>query len=220
MAVKKVTLKRAELAWALGGVIVAASKDDVTPVLTGVHWVIDDKWVTLTTSDRYRAHQTRLPRPKGANMGEFLMSGEQARWLLKTRHDLRGGLKEHELVVIEWDTRPVAAGPDAIDISVTVAANEGTNAARFQYQVEGIRGNFPPIARLFLDDATGPKGAPVEIAAYNPHYMADFTKLVKWRGNPLVHFTPRAAKAPLRVADSRGDDWNARGLLQPNLIVR
>lgn len=79
-------LDAGQLRWALRGALAAASKDDVTPVLCAVNWVVDSKHVHLVATDRYRVHETLVPRPKGAATGEFVMDRAQAQWILANSH--------------------------------------------------------------------------------------------------------------------------------------
>lgn len=218
--------------WMLRGALRAASPDDVTPVLTGVYWEIADGWVSITATDRYRVHQLRVPRPRGAHEASFLMSGEQARWIERvaaaraSRHSVTATL---ELTVTTGTpVLPNTAAPAPhITAEVRRAGDTGTDVLAFS--THGIRGNFPPVHRLFPYDV---ERADTELRAsfgMNPRFLGDLAVLrpLGDTSSPVTLWTPRTQQEgngralPMVVTDSAVPaEWHARAIIQPNLIQR
>lgn len=231
-----VKLQGTAIEWLLRGALAAASKDDVTPVLCAVHWVIGDGRVTVTATDRYRVHQLHVPAPAGTPDGEFLMTRHQAALLLKSWHTPR---REHrsQVVVLSWtDPEPQPADPTAGryprgkvspqvarrysgSIAFDIFASDEDGADRISHDAAQVRGTFPPVGRLFPDETDG--GEPVNQLLLAPEYLAATAFLRSGFGSLRFVFPrvkegePQAARAqPLLVVNTEG---TARALIQPNI---
>ncbi|KQT75379.1 DNA polymerase III subunit beta family protein [Microbacterium sp. Leaf436] len=62
MSAKTITLDAHVARYIASAVLPAVSRDDITPVLTGAHFSMEDGQLRVTSSDRYRAH-TVIVRP-------------------------------------------------------------------------------------------------------------------------------------------------------------
>ena len=214
---KKITLllDAGQLRWALRGALAAASTDDVTPVLCAVNWVVDGKHVHLVATDRCRVHETLVPRPKGAHAGEFLMDRRQAAWILANAHRPARAYPEQQIRVSWTEGTPTKAGR----IAVEIIASEATDAPVFRYEADAVRGNFPPVHRLFGPPKTTEEEEPVEAVALNPRFLAAMQNLVGYRGEALVFTMPKPGEkkfSPMLVRNIAG---TARALLQPHVLA-
>ncbi|WP_295821602.1 hypothetical protein [uncultured Microbacterium sp.] len=217
---KKITLllDAGQLRWALRGALAAAATDDVTPVLCAVNWVVEGKHVHLVATDRYRVHETLVPRPKGAGNGEFLMDRRQAAWILANAHRPARSFPEQQIRVSWTEGTPTKAGR----IAVEVIASEADDAPVFRYEADAVRGKFPPVRRLFKDpvrEETEVAAENVDIIGLDPKFIASMQHLVGYRGEPLVFTMPKPGEkklSPMRVSNVGG---TARALLQPNLLI-
>lgn len=214
---KKITLllDAGQLRWALRGAIAAASTDDVTPVLCAVNWVVEGKHVHLVATDRYRVHETLVPRPKGAPTGAFIMDRAQAQWILANSHRPARSYPEQQIRIVWTEGSPTKAGR----ISVEVIASAAPDAPVFRYDADAVRGNFPPVHRLFKPAPTDVEKEPVDMVGLDPRYLASMQYLVGHKGEPLVFTVPKPGEkkhSPMLVSNVAG---TARALLQPNLLI-
>lgn len=120
---------------AISQVAMAASKDDVTPVITGVLFETNENILTLTATDRYRVATRSI---EWQNLDENL---ENLNALVPARIVLEVGKTFH----------------DAENINVTFVKESDTELIAFsdsQKTVTSllIKGNYPPVQRLFPDN--------------------------------------------------------------------
>ena len=214
---KKITLllDAGQLRWALRGALAAVSKDDVTPVLCAVDWTVEGRHVHLVGTDRYRVHETIVPRPKGAASGNFLMDRRQAAWILANAHRPARSYPEQQIRVIYTEGTPTKAGRNAVEVIASAAAD----APVFRYDADAVRGNFPPVQRLFKPADTEAATESVDMVGLDPRYLASMQHLVGYKGEPLVFSIPKPGEkkhSPMLVSNVAG---TARALLQPNLLI-
>lgn len=118
---------------AVAQVSLAASKDDVTPVITGVQFEVSEDSMTLTATDRYRVATRRLDWEQQDASGELTA-------LVPSK------------VVIE--VGKTFAGSGTVQVSVVkdgereLIAFTGGNKTVTSLL---IKGNYPPVGRLFPD---------------------------------------------------------------------
>lgn len=209
-----VRIPRAEAEYALKVALAAVSKDDVTPVLTAVHWLVEDGKVTLTATDRYRVHQATVKGLDNEDTGEFLMQASQVKWLATQKHQPVRAYTD-QFVEIEWFE--IEGAPM---VTARVIAADFGGAPAFSYTVEGIKGNFPPVSRLFPEkqDADVPRAPFVGL---NPVFLAALKVMQRYSNEPLKMWSPIASEknrqAPVVIETQGGD---ARALIQPNIILR
>lgn len=118
---------------AIAQVSLAASKDDVTPVITGVQFEVTENALTLTATDRYRVATRRLD-------WESEGDGEPLNALVPAK------------VVVEVGKTFASAG--SVKISIVkdgerelIAFSDGNRTVTSLL----IKGNYPPVGRLFPD---------------------------------------------------------------------
>jgi len=119
---------------AVAQVTPAASRDDVTPVITGVQLVVDNGTLSLMATDRYRVAVRHVPW-QGDN-AEGLMALVPARTLAEVGKTFSAG----DDVAITINT-----GGDRELVAFT--ANDRTVTTLL------IKGSFPPVQRLFPDSS-------------------------------------------------------------------
>lgn len=104
-------------------------------------------------------------------------------------------------------------------IQFDVWAFDGTDADRFTHVSDQVRGNFPPVARLFPDGTEKADEGTLRTFALNPDYLAAMRHLRTSPGEPLRFIAPKPTESaktpPVIVENIQG---TARALIQPNLI--
>jgi hypothetical protein len=214
---KKITLllDAGQLRWALRGALAAASTDDITPVLCAVNWMVEGRHVHLIATDRYRVHETLVPRPEGAEAGEFIMDRRQAAWILANAHRPARIFPQQQIRVTWTEGTATKAGR----ITVEIIASDAADAPTFRYDADAVRGNFPPVHRLFKPAATDAEKEPLDMVGLDPRYLASMQHLVGYKGEPLVFTVPKPGEkkhSPMLVNNVAG---TARALLQPNILI-
>lgn len=227
-----IKLPAAEVAWLLRGALAAASRDDVTPVLAAVEWRIEGGRATVTSTDRYRVHQLYSKHLIGDDVadapaeGTFLMHRSQAARLLKSLPTRRGDLAPAtvELTWIDAEQLPVGhtgrigrrfCGSIHFDIDF-----DGTGEGeRLAHDAAQVRGNFPPVDRLFPSDEAAADGDFMPQIAMQPEFLADTRWLRSGHGS-LRFVVPRIPEgkpkvAPVLVVNTEG---TARALIQPIMM--
>lgn len=204
-----VRVLRAELERALAFVLSAASKDDVTPILTGVKWTAADGVLTLTATDRYRVCEAKIEVDADAQL-DVLMQRAQAAWILKQKHmPLR--LFENQFVEVSATGRePLPA------ITARVVSDDHEGADEFSMTTEGIKGNFPPVDRLFVEPG---KAERADVVGLSPQLL-DFLKLMPGhRGEPIRMYAPEGGDTKGAPVLFESYDKRLRALLQPNKLI-
>ncbi|GAA5037845.1 DNA polymerase III subunit beta [Microbacterium fluvii] len=122
-----------DFATAIAQVAFAASRDDVTPVLTGVQLEVSDTTLSLVATDRYRVALREIPWDGGAAAsGETLTALVPARTLTEV-----GKTFAHS-----GDISIAFSGSGDREIIAFTAGNKTVTSLL-------IKGNFPPVRRLF-----------------------------------------------------------------------
>lgn len=194
------TVPAHNLRWALGAALAAASKDDVTPVLTTVQWTISGGKIRLIATDRYRVHEAIIDAPKGTTEGEFLMHREQAAWLLANNHKPARVFRD-QVIRVTWTD---ADGDKPARVTAEVLAHEGDGAPAFIYTADSVKGNFPPVRGLFAKAAEG-EGPRLESVALSPSMLTGLSHLAYYRGEPLIFTLPNQTggrAAPMLVQNT------------------
>lgn len=208
-----VRIRRDELVYALQVALAAVSKEDITPVLTGVHWTVECGKVTLIATDRYRVHEATVRGLDNEDEGSFLMQAAQAKWILAQKHmPLRAFPDQY--VEIEWFE--IEGSPM---ITTRVVATEFGGASAFSFTTDGIKGNFPPVARLFPEkqDVDAPR-AP--FAGLNPNFLGALKVMQRHSHEPVkIWFPPASDVQKLAPIIIEANDGAARAMIQPNLLT-
>jgi len=124
-----------EFAAAVAQVAVAASRDDVTPVITGVQLEVSENSLGLVATDRYRVAVREINWDGGNNAsGETITALVPARTLQEVGKTF-GNAGTISVAITNNDDRELIA----------FTANKKTVTSLL------IKGNFPPVRRLFPD---------------------------------------------------------------------
>ncbi|MFA5605835.1 MAG: DNA polymerase III subunit beta [Leucobacter sp.] len=116
---------------AVAQVSLAASKDDVTPVITGVQFEIDENSLTLTATDRYRVATRGIDWENQSDQGSMnaLVPSKIVTEVGKTF----GGDGQVQVAIVKSEDRELVA--------FTGGSKTVTSLL--------IKGNYPPVGRLF-----------------------------------------------------------------------
>ena len=125
-------LKSSDFSAAIAQVAVAASRDDVTPVITGVQLEVSENSLSLVATDRYRVAVREIPWDSGTSGVETATALVPARTLVEI-----GKTFGH-----------------SGDISVAITSSDDRELIAFRADKKTvtsllIKGNFPPVRRLF-----------------------------------------------------------------------
>lgn len=142
--------------------LAAASKDDITPVLTGVVLSATDGVVKVIATDRYRVHRATVDS-EGAELAPFLLPQRALRWLVanasffgRPRQVLVAPIVTFTFFPKEWpDASKAATGvipAPSGSLTISIVENGGDNPDAVSVTTELIQGNFPPV-EVLLDEA-------------------------------------------------------------------
>lgn len=116
---------------AVAQVAPAASKDDVTPVITGVQFEITENALTLTATDRYRV-ATRRIEWEGQGDGELLTALVPAKVVVEVGKTFASSGSLRVAIVKDGERELIAFSGDNKTVTSLL-----------------IKGNYPPVGRLF-----------------------------------------------------------------------
>ncbi|EPR75083.1 DNA polymerase III beta subunit [Leifsonia rubra CMS 76R] len=128
------TLKADLFSAAIAQVAVAASRDDVTPVITGVQLEVSENTISLVATDRYRVAVRDIEWDAGASGVESATALVPAKTLVEVGKTF-GSAGEISVAITNSDERELIA----------FQADNKTVTSLL------IKGNFPPVRRLFPD---------------------------------------------------------------------
>jgi DNA polymerase-3 subunit beta len=123
-----------DFATAIAQVAFAASRDDVTPVLTGVQLEVTGTSLSLVATDRYRVALREIPWDGGATADDSTTALVPARTLTEVGKTFAHG----------GDISIAFSGSGDREIIAFTAGNKTVTSLL-------IKGNFPPVRRLFPD---------------------------------------------------------------------
>lgn len=203
---------------------VAASSDDVTPIINAVNISVSEAGeVTAVATDRYRIARV-IFTPK---MDEAVIGGEDsltinAKELSKFWAGIKvNALKSHMPVIlfIEEDLQ-------FTNSKIYTLEYDGTRV-----QGRSVMGNFPPVERLMTDyNLEQCEGVPS--VALNPNFLGDMVKMYHPRDEKKINMKNVAWQFRFKQTDSKkpGPVYITRGsgntdatldyLVQPNLLLR
>lgn len=161
---------------AIATVTAFASRDEVTPVITGVRLGNTAGRITVTATDRYRVAELSFDAPE--QLGDAMGAQESMQARLEPFAAITIPAAFLARVVKQLPRRPVV--PTAtIALMVTDDGHRITlrdRIAGFESSDAPIRGNYPPVARLFPDtlDTLEPFAGEVRL---NAAFLASLEKL-------------------------------------------
>lgn len=116
---------------AIAQVSLAASKDDVTPVITGVQFEVTENSLTLTATDRYRVATRRIDW-EHRDSGETLTALVPAKVVIEVGKTFAASGTVQVSIVKDGDRELIAFTGDNKTVTSLL-----------------IKGNYPPVGRLF-----------------------------------------------------------------------
>lgn len=116
---------------AIAQVSLAASKDDVTPVITGVHFEVNENSLTLTATDRYRVATRRIDWENRSDQGE-LTALVPAKIVTEVGKTFAGDGQVQVSIIKDGERELVAFSGGSKTVTSLL-----------------IKGNYPPVGRLF-----------------------------------------------------------------------
>ena len=127
-----------EFAAAVAQVAVAASRDDVTPVITGVQLEISENSLGLVATDRYRVAVREIEWDPGSNTGQSTITALVPARTLQEVGKTFGHSGTISVSITNTEDRELIA----------FTANKKTVTSLL------IKGNFPPVRRLFPENVS------------------------------------------------------------------
>jgi DNA polymerase-3 subunit beta len=143
-----------EFASAVGQVAVAASRDDVTPVITGVQLEVGDNRLSLVATDRYRVAVREIDWDAGNGNAEGTTALVPARTLAEVGKTFASSGTVAVSIVRTDDRELIAFSADKRTVTSLL-----------------IKGNFPPVKRLFPEQVD-------DYAVLNTAELIDATRRV------------------------------------------
>jgi len=117
---------------AIAQVSLAASKDDVTPVITGVQFEVTENSLTLTATDRYRVATRRIDWEHRDSSGESLTALVPAKVVTEVGKTFAASGTVQVAIVKDGERELIAFTGDNKTVTSLL-----------------IKGNYPPVGRLF-----------------------------------------------------------------------
>ncbi|WP_363542676.1 hypothetical protein [Microbacterium sp. LMB2-1.2] len=159
----------------------------------------------VDATDRYRVHEASLNYTGPKRLGSFLMPRAMVDWILKTDH--KGKKVSHErLLEIAWKV-------DDNGTHLTARIVEPESGSAFSYELDALKGNFPPVERLY-PEPSGDGESFIPVYALNPSFVGDLALMLN-HGEPVRVHAPREAKLPILF-----EATSARALIQQNMLLR
>lgn len=209
---------------AVASVGVAASSDDVTPIISAVQISVTDAGeVTAVATDRYRIARV-IFTPK---MDEAVIGGEDsininAKELTKFWNGIKAvAIKSHMPVILTFQE-----DEDYTDSKTYSLEYDGSRVEN-----RSVRGNYPPVGKLMADyDIDKCEGVPN--VALNPNFLADMVKFYHPRDDKRINMkhvvwqfrfkqTDSSKPGPVYITRGSGNtDATLDYLVQPNLLLR
>lgn len=118
---------------AISQVSLAASKEDVTPVITGVHFSVNENILTLTATDRYRVATRKIDWQSAGDIQE-ITALVPAKVVVEVGKTFSHSNQVEIAVVHDGDRELISFSGDNKTVTSLL-----------------IKGNYPPVSRLFPD---------------------------------------------------------------------
>lgn len=197
----------------------AASKDDVTPVLTGIHLHITPTELTASATDRYMVAE--LTFPLDAKLLQDIP--DEGVSILVPRADMVQVARMRTEVMFSF-----AVPTDARQQTTSVMAQSSELHRTLTFP--SIRGNFPPVARLFYGDSEDdiPSGVALNLGLIGRvvklllpgEKSAAGATLSPWVFKYKANLEATHQKFQPVMLERRNELGRYRVLIQPNLVTR
>jgi hypothetical protein len=195
--------------WFARALLAGASTDDVTPVICASQITITRGRVEGTSTDRYRVHTVFIEDDSIKGDSKFLIPAGALQWIVKnaTYFGRAGSFDGPKLTIAVMPGAPVGA--------VELTMRRAVDSRVISYTDELVKGNFPPVYRLF-DAAEKAEVTPDRETAINLEFLSKARNIARDRHEPAAlkyTATDNSNKpGPLLVSFRSG-----RALIQPNL---
>ena len=227
-----VTYRFEELVNAVNAVLPHASKDEVTPVITGIRF---DAEGALAATDRYtvgayKPEHVLVEADDAATFDGFTLDRAGCVWLSKLRVAmLSGGKGMVPFYVIrarvEDGAVTLSVHSTGFDPNGTHTFGEPSTVPEMTASFSAISGNYPPVVRLFPDAeklaSREAMNVPVSLRTAFLIRIDKAVKAVGERGNGVARFQFMSTDNPSKpgpVFVTVGERF--RALIQPNLLLR
>lgn len=146
MSAKTITLDAHVARYIAGAVLPAVSRDDVTPVLTGAHFTIEEGQLRVTSTDRYRAHTVMVrPNDRAPKELDVIVPRQALTWITKNAGMFSRSRSPYTPVVRMRFTE------ERVSISVLEhGESSGSGVDEVAYSTSVIKGKFPPVIRIIV----------------------------------------------------------------------
>jgi len=180
--------------------VAAASKDDVTPVITGVLLSAEDGVVKALSTDRYRVHRATLAVEGVGSFPPFLVPEKALRWLIANASFFGRGFLPP---TVRWEFNPTeevapsatGSGTPAPGGTVTtwILESGSDELGHLSHRTNLIAGNFPSGVEKLMDDALAAEAVSGDQGTLNLDFLAGCRALASYRGEmPKVRFVAGA----------------------------
>ena len=226
-----VTYRFEELVNAVNAVLPHASKDDMTPVITGIRFDADG---ALAATDRYtvgayKPEHVLVDADDAATFDGFTLDRAGCVWLSKLRVAMLSDKYLASLSVIrarvEDGTVTLSVHSAGFDPNGTHTFGEPSTVPEMTASFSTISGNYPPVVRLFPDaEKIASREAMNMPVSLNTAFLIRIDKAVKAVGDKysgVARFQFMSTDNPNKpgpVFVTVGDRF--RALVQPNLLLR
>ena len=226
-----VTYRFEELVNAVNAVLPHVSKDDVTPMITGIRF---DAEGALAATDRYtvgsyKPEHVLVEADDAATFDGFTLDRAGCVWLSKLRVAMLSDKYFASFSVVrarvEDGTVTLSVHGIGFDPNGTHTFGEPSTVPEMTASFSTISGNYPPVVRLFPDaEKLASREATNVPVSLNTAFLIRIDKAVKAvgeRGNGVARFQFMSTDNPNKpgpVFVTVGDRF--RALIQPNLLLR
>jgi hypothetical protein len=178
--------------------VAAASKDDITPVITGVQLSAENDVVKVLATDRYRVHRATVTVEGAGTFEPVNIAGSAWRWLVSNANFFGRGILQP---VVKFDIiRDEAATETAHGLRLaggqatfTVHESDADEADFVGYRSSLIAGMFPARVENLLDQAFEQESDATDSGTVDLDLLAGCRALASYRGEkPRIRFVPSA----------------------------
>lgn len=219
----KITMPATTALYVLDAMLAAVSPDEFTPVIHAARFEKNGKALRATSTDRYRIHEVTV--------ADVVKSGRKDEGVTISAPTLKRVRRAIGLVA------PRRLDKDLATVTIQTIEHDDKHKVitTINYDTEWITmtslavdGNYPPVGRLF-DEAEAALGWVGEVSL-NVYYLGKLQALNPSTSGPgrFKHTAHSADEAPHGrkhrpgpvLVTYEGEGITARGLLQPNLLLR
>lgn len=203
-----VQLDVADAVWFARALLAGSSTDDVTPVICASQITVSKGRIEGTSTDRYRVHSVFIEDEQIKGDSKFLIPAGALQWIVKNATYFgRAGS-------FDGPTLTITVKPGAPAGTVELAIRRAVDTRVISYTDELVKGNFPPVYRLF-DVAEKAEVTPDRETAINLDFLSKARNIARDRHEPAaLKYT--ATDNPNKPGPLLVSFRSGRALIQPN----